>query len=87
VSLDEPVVIALEQACLSVLQSRPPYYVQEAWCETDFLINDAGIPTVNFGPGQMAVAHSSKEFIAIDQVQQAVQIYAVLMLLLLSDHS
>jgi acetylornithine deacetylase/succinyl-diaminopimelate desuccinylase family protein len=85
ISPDEPIVRNLEEACVHVLRRRPPYCVQNAWCETDFLMNDAGIPTVNFGPGKMEIAHSANEHIEIEQVNAAVQIYAMLILLVMAE--
>jgi succinyl-diaminopimelate desuccinylase len=87
ISPEERVVRGLGEACWHVLGLVPPYCVQEAWCETDFLVNDAGIPTVNFGPGKMELAHSASEHIDIEQIKQAVQIYALLILIILGEAS
>jgi acetylornithine deacetylase/succinyl-diaminopimelate desuccinylase-like protein len=38
-------------------------------------IADAGIPTVVFGPGSIAQAHTADEWIAIDQLEKAAEIY------------
>jgi succinyl-diaminopimelate desuccinylase len=80
ISPEEPVVRGLAEACRQVLGLVPSYCVQDAWCETDFLADDAGIPTVNFGPGKMELAHSASEHIEIAQLGPAIQIYALMML-------
>jgi acetylornithine deacetylase len=36
--------------------------------------NQAGIPTVVFGPGDIAQAHTDSEWIAVDQLHQCVSI-------------
>ena len=35
----------------------------------------AGVPTVIFGPGSIAQAHTADEWIALDQVEKAAEIY------------
>ncbi|HOM17250.1 MAG TPA: M20/M25/M40 family metallo-hydrolase, partial [Thermoguttaceae bacterium] len=35
----------------------------------------AGVPTVVFGPGSIQQAHTSDEWIALDQVEQAAQVF------------
>jgi acetylornithine deacetylase/succinyl-diaminopimelate desuccinylase-like protein len=71
-----PVVGAVEKAIRSVTGDEPTRIVQSAWCETDFLVNDLGIPTVNFGPGQMELAHTSTECISIQSLIRGVEILA-----------
>lgn len=39
----------------------------------------AGMPTVVFGPGSIARAHTAEEYIEIDQLEQAVEIYSQLL--------
>ncbi|HET9904323.1 MAG TPA: ArgE/DapE family deacylase [Xanthobacteraceae bacterium] len=82
---DAPVVRLLAAAAREVLGEAPPFCIQDAWCETDFLVNDAGIPTVNFGPGRMEIAHSDHEHIAIADMRDAVAVYALLILMALGD--
>ncbi len=36
---------------------------------------DAGVPTVVFGPGSIAQAHTADEWVALDQVEKAAEIY------------
>ena len=42
-----------------------------ASCDSWFYNNQLGIPTVVFGPGELAVAHSNKENISIVQIEEA----------------
>ena len=46
------------------------------WCDASIMANEGGIPTVVFGPGDIACAHSPKEWIDLDQYQKAIEIYA-----------
>lgn len=52
-------------------------HVQTAWCETDFLVNDLGIPTVNVGPGKMELAHTSTEHIEVGSLLAGVEALAL----------
>jgi succinyl-diaminopimelate desuccinylase len=74
---DSPVVQAVVAGIESVSGRPATMHVQNAWCETDFLVNDLKIPTVNFGPGKMELAHTSTEHIEIQSVIDGVQALAL----------
>lgn len=46
------------------------------WTDASILVNEARIPSCLFGPGDIAVAHSPDEYIRLDDVVIAAQIYA-----------
>ncbi len=46
------------------------------WCDASIMTNEGGIPTVVFGPGDIACAHSPEEWIDLEQYQKAAEIYA-----------
>jgi acetylornithine deacetylase/succinyl-diaminopimelate desuccinylase-like protein len=77
VPVDSPVVRAVVDGIEAVSGRPAVMHVQNAWCETDFLVNDLGIPTVNFGPGKMELAHTSTEHIDVDSVLSGVQALAL----------
>jgi acetylornithine deacetylase/succinyl-diaminopimelate desuccinylase len=41
-----------------------------------YLINDAGIPAIVFGPGDLKVAHTTGEFVEVDELVAGARIYA-----------
>jgi len=45
--------------------------------DMDFLINDLGIPTVNYGPGDTVFAHTDHERLDIDELLKATRVYAL----------
>lgn len=53
---------------------QPVISAMAASCDSWFYQNQLKIPTVVFGPGDLAVAHSNHEHIAIAQIEQAAQI-------------
>jgi acetylornithine deacetylase len=41
-----------------------------AWTDAAIL-NDAGIPAICFGPGDIGMAHAPEEFVEISEIEQA----------------
>jgi acetylornithine deacetylase len=37
----------------------------------------AGVPTITFGPGQLAIAHQPNEYVPLDEYKKAIQVMAV----------
>jgi acetylornithine deacetylase len=48
-----------------------------AWTDAA-LLNEAGIPAICFGPGDMALAHAAEEYIEVREIQQATEILVAL---------
>lgn len=73
VSLTDPVVTHMQE----VLKRREfSDTVVGMRATTDmYLLQDAGIPTVIFGPGDMALAHCPNEYIPFQQILDAAKIY------------
>jgi acetylornithine deacetylase len=46
-----------------------------AWTDAA-LLNEAGIPTVCFGPGDIALAHAAEEFVPIEDIERATRVLA-----------
>jgi acetylornithine deacetylase/succinyl-diaminopimelate desuccinylase-like protein len=51
-----------------------------AWTDGALLADPGGIETLVFGPGDLAVAHSPEESVAIGELVEAARIYAALAL-------
>jgi acetylornithine deacetylase/succinyl-diaminopimelate desuccinylase-like protein len=41
-----------------------------AWTDAA-LLNEAGIPAVCFGPGDIALAHAAEEFVPVSEIEKA----------------
>lgn len=72
VSVSAPVVRALVRA---VEEEGTPAVVEGAsyWSDAAIL-NEAGIPAVCFGPGDIALAHGSEEWLPIDELERATRV-------------
>jgi len=74
---ESPIVESAANAVERVTGEAAQIFVQNAWCETDFLVNDLGIPTVNLGPGKMELAHTSNEHIEVASLLQGIEALAL----------
>jgi acetylornithine deacetylase len=72
VSPDAPIARALEAALGAVGE---PVRVEglSAWTDAA-LLNDAGIPAICFGPGDIALAHADEEWVATDEIERATRV-------------
>jgi acetylornithine deacetylase len=50
--------------------SAPPIEGLSAWTDAA-LLNDAGIPAVCFGPGDIALAHAATEYVPLAEIDAA----------------
>ena len=69
VARNAPVVQRLDRALKSEGMSAPVEGLS-AWTDAA-LLNAAGIPSVCFGPGDIALAHSAEEFVPVDEIEKA----------------
>jgi acetylornithine deacetylase/succinyl-diaminopimelate desuccinylase len=53
----------------------PEIYFTDGYNEMDFLINDLGIPTVQYGPGDGGLCHTDQERLDIRQLETAASVY------------
>ena len=72
VSTDAPIVRSLENA---LENEGIPVSIEgmPAWTDAA-LLNAAGIPTICFGPGDIALAHAAEEFVPISEIEGATRV-------------
>lgn len=73
VAIDAPLVQRLSAAHHTVRGVRPPVEGLSAWTDAA-LLNDAGIPAVCFGPGDIALAHAATEYVPLAELDAAVAV-------------
>jgi acetylornithine deacetylase/succinyl-diaminopimelate desuccinylase family protein len=81
---DEPIVVALRRQTEAVTGQDPGLEGWPATCDANLLVNEGGIPTCIFGPGDLfGQAHKPDESIEIDGLVMGAKIYALTILDLL----
>jgi acetylornithine deacetylase/succinyl-diaminopimelate desuccinylase-like protein len=60
----------------AIIGDQPQIYFTDGYNEMDFLINDLGIPTVHYGPGDSTLCHTDEERLNISQLLEATRVYA-----------
>jgi acetylornithine deacetylase/succinyl-diaminopimelate desuccinylase-like protein len=69
VSVDAPLVLALGDA-LRASGEQVVIEGMSAWTDAA-LLNEAGLPAVCFGPGDISLAHAAEEYIPVDEIDRA----------------
>lgn len=74
VAIDAPIVRAVASA---IEADGLPVRIEGLTAWTDAaLLNDAGIPAICFGPGDIALAHAAEEWVPLDEVDRATSVLA-----------
>jgi acetylornithine deacetylase len=76
VAADAPLVRGLA-AAIDACGEATRIEGMSAWTDAA-LLNDAGIPAVCFGPGDISLAHAAEEYIPLDEIDRAVAVLASL---------
>jgi acetylornithine deacetylase/succinyl-diaminopimelate desuccinylase family protein len=72
---DSPVAQAIARAHTAVTGQKVQVGFTNGYNDGDFLVNDLGIPTVNYGPGESQRSHTAEEKLRIDHLLTAVRVY------------
>ena len=74
VPLDSPIVRRLRS---SLEHEKLPVRIEglSAWTDAA-LLNESGIPTICFGPGDIALAHAAEEYVPITEIETATRVLA-----------
>ncbi len=76
VSKDSMIVKVLKRNLKRVIGKYPKFVCSKGWGDSSLLVNEANIPAVEFGPGDGG-AHSSLEYLDIDQLHKAADALAL----------
>lgn len=71
-----PLVESARGAFGDLGRAAGPLAVFPAWTDGALLSREAGIPTLIWGPGELALAHSAEESVRLDEVVLAARLYA-----------
>ena len=76
VPVDAPIVLALDGA-LRACAEEVSINGMSAWTDAAIL-NEAGIPAICFGPGDISLAHAADEYVRVDEIERATLVLATL---------
>ncbi|HEX4468417.1 MAG TPA: ArgE/DapE family deacylase [Gemmatimonadaceae bacterium] len=76
VPIDAPIVRALDGA-LRACGEEVKVTGMSAWTDAAIL-NEAGIPAICFGPGDIGLAHAAEEYVLVDEIERATLVLAAL---------
>jgi len=74
VATNAPIVVALTEA-LAASNEKTHIAGMTAWTDAA-LLNDAGIPAICFGPGDIRLAHAAEEWVPVDEIERATTVLA-----------
>jgi len=72
VAVDAPIVRALETSIVAE-GGTAGLAGMTAWTDAA-LLNDAGIPAICYGPGDIGLAHAAEEYVPLDEVEEAASV-------------
>lgn len=78
--LEHPLIKLATKSYEMVKKQSPSIKAFPGWTDASLLSNFGKIPTLILGPGDIAVAHSEREFISTSELYDAVLIYAMMAL-------
>lgn len=76
-SIDTPIVSSIKKNHALITGRPAELGYTHGYMDMDFLVNDLGIPTVNYGPGDTAFSHTEQERLNIQHLLQATRVYAL----------
>lgn len=76
ISSDEPIIGTLRGAVESTIGRRPRITISRFATDGAFIYHMAKVPIAIFGPGNEELAHTTNEYVEINQVADATKIYA-----------
>lgn len=77
IAANHPLVLAAQKARAEICGQAGALTAFPAWTDAALLSREAKIPCLVCGPGDLSLAHSAEESIAISEVEEAVNLYAV----------
>ncbi len=78
IPLDDPLVTGLSSVLRSLGIQEPRIAPFGGWTDASLISNFGHIPVLNFGPGDLAVAHSRCEYVPLEELRLATLTYALL---------
>jgi succinyl-diaminopimelate desuccinylase len=78
VTPDEPIVKSLVGVVEGRTGVKPKLFGKAAGTDASWLVRDASIPTVIYGPGDPRFSHTPDEYVELEKVTEAARVFAIL---------
>lgn len=78
IQLDDPLVTNLQSVLRQLGIQEPRIAAFGGWTDASLIGNFGHIPVLNFGPGELSVAHSRNEYVPVEDLRLATLAYALL---------
>jgi succinyl-diaminopimelate desuccinylase len=78
IAVDDPLVTDLRSILVGLGTPEPRIAAFGGWTDASLISNFGHIPCLVFGPGDLAVAHSRREFVPVEELRTATLAYALL---------
>ncbi len=75
ISAAHPLVQSLQHAHEQVYGTTPPFGGVPGSTDGTIIMRDAGVPVVVYGPGDKRIPHQPNEFVKINEVERAAEVY------------
>jgi acetylornithine deacetylase/succinyl-diaminopimelate desuccinylase len=75
ISEDQKIVNVLKSNIKYITGNSPKIVAKHGWTDAAILVVDGNIPTVIYGPGNPDQAHSSEEYVEVENVINAAKVY------------
>ncbi|MCI0695591.1 M20 family metallopeptidase [candidate division KSB1 bacterium] len=85
IASDHPLVLAAQKAHAEIYGHAGALTAFPAWTDAALLSREAKIPCIVCGPGDLSLAHSAEESIAMVEVEDAAKLYALTAIHFLAD--
>ncbi|MCC7163652.1 MAG: ArgE/DapE family deacylase [Anaerolineae bacterium] len=72
-----PIAQAVRFAHQEICGEPAVFGYTNGYMDMDFMVNDLGIPSINYGPGEPGMSHTAHERLRIDQLVTATRVFAL----------
>jgi len=72
---DSRIVDCMKKSHLKVEKQEPPVFFTDGYQEMDFLVNDLGIESIQYGPGDSSLCHTDNEKLSISDLSTCTEVY------------